>query len=214
MASRQPRPRDDTRPGPCRRLPDGVYPLAPTDPAWTEAALADLPALLADHLHCERKAATTALALVRAYPDRDDLVLHLSRLAHEETSHLVEVGRRLRRAGGQATRDGGDPYARALRAEVRRGEPAGSSTSSWSAGSSRPGAPSASTSSPRHCAPATRGSPTSTPGSPPPSTATGTSSSPWRAPWPRPTPSRSGSVALAAREAEVVATLPWGPRIH
>ncbi len=100
-----------------------MYPLTPTDPAWTGAALADLPALLADHLHCERKAATTALALVRAYPDREDLVLHLSRLAHEETSHLVEVGRRLRRAGGQATRDAGDPYAQALRAEVRRGEP-------------------------------------------------------------------------------------------
>jgi tRNA-(ms[2]io[6]A)-hydroxylase len=100
-----------------------VYPLVPTDPAWTGAALADLPALLADHLHCERKAATTALALVRAYPERADLVLHLSRLAHEETSHLVEVGRHLRRARGQATRDAGDPYAQSLRSLVRPGEP-------------------------------------------------------------------------------------------
>lgn len=100
-----------------------MYPLVPTDPAWAEAALADLPALLADHLHCERKAATTALSLVRAYPERADLVLHLSRLAHEETSHLVEVGRRLRQIEGRATRDAGDPYAKALTALVRPAEP-------------------------------------------------------------------------------------------
>jgi len=100
-----------------------VYTLVPTDPAWAEAAVADLPALLADHLHCERKAAQTALMLVRTYPERTELVLHLSRLAHEETSHMVEVTRRLRSVGGRATRDPGDPYAQRLRAEVRSGEP-------------------------------------------------------------------------------------------
>lgn len=100
-----------------------MYTLAPTDPAWAQAAVADLPALLADHLHCERKAAQTALMLVRTYPARSELVLHLSRLAHEETSHMVEVTRRLRAAGGSATRDAGDPYARRLREEVRGGEP-------------------------------------------------------------------------------------------
>jgi tRNA 2-(methylsulfanyl)-N6-isopentenyladenosine37 hydroxylase len=100
-----------------------MYTLVPTDPGWAEAALSDLPALLADHLHCERKAAASALSLVRAYPHRPELVLHLSRLAHEETDHMVQVIRHLRRAGGGATTDTGNQYARGLRAALRAKEP-------------------------------------------------------------------------------------------
>ena len=35
-----------------------------TPRAWVEAALADLPTLLVDHANCEKKAASTALALI------------------------------------------------------------------------------------------------------------------------------------------------------
>lgn len=100
-----------------------MYAITPTPPEWAATAISDLPALLADHLHCERKAAASALSLVRQYPDRTELVLHLSRLAHEETAHMVEVGRRLQRAKAPATRDVGDPYAQGLRALVRKKEP-------------------------------------------------------------------------------------------
>ena len=44
--------------------------LSSTHPRWFEASSADLPALLSDHLHCERKAAENALSLVRRYPHR------------------------------------------------------------------------------------------------------------------------------------------------
>ena len=40
--------------------------LAPTPAAWVEAAVAQWPQLLADHANCEKKAASTALALMFA----------------------------------------------------------------------------------------------------------------------------------------------------
>ena len=47
-----------------------ALPLVATDPRWLEVALADLDAVHADHLHCERKAAQSALSLIRSYPER------------------------------------------------------------------------------------------------------------------------------------------------
>ncbi|MFI5306736.1 MAG: tRNA isopentenyl-2-thiomethyl-A-37 hydroxylase MiaE, partial [Polyangiales bacterium] len=41
--------------------------LEPTDPAWVQAAEADLGRLLSDHAHCELKAAQTALSLLARY---------------------------------------------------------------------------------------------------------------------------------------------------
>ena len=52
-----------------------TLPLTPTSPTWLAVALADLDTVHQDHLHCERKAAQSALSLVRSYPDRLDLVL-------------------------------------------------------------------------------------------------------------------------------------------
>ena len=40
---------------------------------WIDVALSDLDALLADHAHCEKKAAASALSLIAGYPDRDEL---------------------------------------------------------------------------------------------------------------------------------------------
>ena len=62
-----------------------------THPRWFAAASRDLHALLSDHLHCERKAAENALSLVRRYPHRGQSVDVLGRLAHEETSHVIQV---------------------------------------------------------------------------------------------------------------------------
>jgi tRNA-(ms[2]io[6]A)-hydroxylase len=97
--------------------------LAPTDPRWVEVALADLDAVHRDHLHCERKAAQSALSLVRSYPDRAELVAAVSRLAHEETAHVVQVAALLSRRGTSPAYDLGDEYAAALRAHVRKREP-------------------------------------------------------------------------------------------
>jgi tRNA-(ms[2]io[6]A)-hydroxylase len=94
-----------------------------TAPGWFEAASASLPRLLSDHLHCERKAAENALSLVRRYPGDPECVTTLGRLAHEETSHVVQVSELLARLGHRPQADRPNVYARALLAEVRPREP-------------------------------------------------------------------------------------------
>lgn len=94
-----------------------------THPRWFAAGTRDLAALLSDHLHCERKAAENALSLVRRYPHRGASVAQLARLAHEETSHVVQVGALLARRGWSPKADTPNHYARGLFAEVRRREP-------------------------------------------------------------------------------------------
>ncbi len=100
-----------------------ALPLGPSDPRWLEVALADLDAVHADHLHCERKAAQSALSLIRSYPDRADLVLAMAQLAHDETRHVVQVARLMSRRGQPASYDLGDDYAAKLRTHIRAREP-------------------------------------------------------------------------------------------
>lgn len=100
-----------------------VLPLTPTDPRWVDVALSDLDAVHRDHLHCERKAAQSALSLVRSYPEREHVVAAVARLAHEETAHVVQVSQLLARRGTAPTYDLGDDYAAALREHVRKREP-------------------------------------------------------------------------------------------
>jgi tRNA-(ms[2]io[6]A)-hydroxylase len=94
-----------------------------THPRWFAAASADLQALLSNHLHCERKAAENALSLVRRYPHRGDSVMALGRLAHEETSHVIQVAGILAERGWVPRPDTPNVYARELLAEVRGREP-------------------------------------------------------------------------------------------
>ncbi len=96
----------------------------PTPDGWLPVALADLAATMRDHLHCERKAVASALSLLHQYPERTELVRALSRLAHEESRHVMQVATRLRRRGIVLTPDHGDLYAQRLRKLVRKGEPA------------------------------------------------------------------------------------------
>jgi tRNA 2-(methylsulfanyl)-N6-isopentenyladenosine37 hydroxylase len=105
-------------------LPLGdALPLIATDPAWLAIALDDLDSVHADHLHCERKAAQSALSLIRSYPERTDLVTQMARLAHDETRHVVQVAALMARRGQPASYDHGDDYAAALRALIRGREP-------------------------------------------------------------------------------------------
>lgn len=110
--------RDDFAPN----LSDAL-PLVATSPRWIEIALSDLDAIHADHLHCERKAAQSALSLIRSYPDRTDLVTAMARLAHDETRHVVQVAQLMTRRGQPAAYDFGDDYAAALRDCIRKPEP-------------------------------------------------------------------------------------------
>ena len=100
-----------------------ALPLVATDPRWIAIALADLDAVHADHLHCERKAAQSALSLIRSYPQHADLVTAMARLAHDETRHVVQVAQLMSRRGQPAAYDFGDDYAAKLREHIRKGEP-------------------------------------------------------------------------------------------
>ena len=100
-----------------------ALPLTATDPAWLAVALDDLDSVHADHLHCERKAAQSALSLIRSYPERADLVTAMARLAHDETRHVIQVAQLMARRGQPASFDFGDDYAAALRALIRNREP-------------------------------------------------------------------------------------------
>jgi tRNA-(ms[2]io[6]A)-hydroxylase len=101
-----------------------ALPLVTTDPRWIEVAMSDLDAVHADHLHCERKAAQSALSLIRSYPERADLVTAMARLAHDETRHVIQVSQLMARREQPAAYDFGDDYAVALRDHIRKGEPA------------------------------------------------------------------------------------------
>ncbi len=90
--------------------------LSPTDPAWVEAVERDLDGLLADHAHCELKAAQTALSLLgRHAGERPEMVEPLVALAREEAEHFREVEHRASARGGVLPPPGRDAYVGALR---------------------------------------------------------------------------------------------------
>lgn len=101
-----------------------ALPLVPSDPQWISVAMSDLDAVHADHLHCERKAAQSALSLIRSYPERADIVTAMARLAHDETRHVIQVSQLMARREQPAAYDFGDDYAAALRDHIRKQEPA------------------------------------------------------------------------------------------
>jgi tRNA-(ms[2]io[6]A)-hydroxylase len=88
-----------------------------------DTALADLPTLLVDHANCEKKAASTAMALIFAYPEDRTLSVALSRLAREELKHFEQVERLMKRLEVPYRRMKPGRYASELRKLVRTHEP-------------------------------------------------------------------------------------------
>lgn len=97
--------------------------LAATPDAWLSAAVDHRDLLVVDHANCEKKAASTALALMFTYAEDEALVLALSRLAREELRHFEQVRKLARGLGVRFTRLGPGRYAERLRREVRKNEP-------------------------------------------------------------------------------------------
>lgn len=64
---------------------------APTDERWLEQVLRLPERLLADHAHCEKKAAATAMSLIARYPDDRVLVRSMLHLAQEELEHFARL---------------------------------------------------------------------------------------------------------------------------
>jgi tRNA 2-(methylsulfanyl)-N6-isopentenyladenosine37 hydroxylase len=94
-----------------------------TPRAWVQAACADLPTLLIDHANCEKKAASTAMALIFAYPEDRSLAISLSRLAREELKHFEQVERLMKKLDIPHRRLKPGRYASELRKLVRTHEP-------------------------------------------------------------------------------------------
>jgi len=96
---------------------------APTADAWFELAAQRTDELLLDHANCEKKAASTALALMFAYPEDFELANRMSRLAREELRHFELVQQQLTELGVAFRRLSPSRYAEGLRKALRRDEP-------------------------------------------------------------------------------------------
>jgi len=97
--------------------------LVPTPAAWVQLACEQSEILLIDHANCEKKAASTALALMFAYAEDLDLTDKMSRLAREELRHYEQVAKLMRALKVQPQRLGPGRYAERLRRLVARSEP-------------------------------------------------------------------------------------------
>lgn len=95
-----------------------------TPARWARQVLEQPLALLNDHAHLEKKAATNALVLLNRWPEPappENWVQAMTAIARDEVEHLAIVTRLLARRGGRLTRTHRNPYAHGLRDLVRVG---------------------------------------------------------------------------------------------
>ena len=97
--------------------------LSATPAAWVDHAVAHWKELLVDHANCEKKAASTALALMFAYPEDRRLSAALSRLAREELRHFEQVQRMMETLEVPYIRQKPGRYGAGLRATMRTADP-------------------------------------------------------------------------------------------
>jgi tRNA-(ms[2]io[6]A)-hydroxylase len=97
--------------------------LSATPAAWVDHAVGHWQELLVDHANCEKKAASTALALMFAYPEDRKLTAALSRLAREELRHFEQVQRMMETLEVPYIRQKPGRYGAGLRATMRTADP-------------------------------------------------------------------------------------------
>src|ERR1700678_2917945 len=95
----------------------------PPPAGWVAQACALPDLLLIDHANCEKKAASTALALMFAYAEDLELTDKMSRLAREELRHYEQVAKLIRSLGVVPQRLGPGRYAERLRRLAAKAEP-------------------------------------------------------------------------------------------
>lgn len=94
-----------------------------THPEWIDIAAANMPAIMRDHAHCEKKAALNALNLIMRYPDKTALVREVITILEEETAHFKLMVGELEQRGFSLGLDKGNPYAQQLSSIVSKQEP-------------------------------------------------------------------------------------------
>ncbi len=96
----------------------------PTNERWLEQVKRDLPSILVDHAHCEKKAAGVALNLIFAYGTVDERICReLSEIVVEELEHFRLVLDVLHERGLRFESQKPGHYGRKLNDLVRKGEP-------------------------------------------------------------------------------------------
>lgn len=85
-----------------------------SDKAWLELVIRHTDLLLADHAHCEKKAAATAMSLIAKYPNDRALVTSMLHLAQEELEHFARLYAVLDERGIPLGRIDPDPYVKEL----------------------------------------------------------------------------------------------------
>jgi tRNA-(ms[2]io[6]A)-hydroxylase len=90
-------------------------------PEWLPKVLANIPAVLVDHAHLERKAATTAITLEK-YRDLYHRVSELNAIAIEELQHFELVLGLLKKRGIPFAQPHPSPWITGLMRSVRNGD--------------------------------------------------------------------------------------------
>ncbi len=90
---------------------------------WLAQVDRDLPAVLIDHAHCEKKAAGTAMSLMFAYPGHADLCRELADIVVEELDHFRQVLDLLERRSISFCSQKPSNYGRQLNELVRPQDP-------------------------------------------------------------------------------------------
>ncbi len=94
-----------------------------TPQTWLDAAQDNLPLLLVDHAHCEKKAASTALSFIFRYPNQVQLLKPMSRFAREELRHFEKVLALMHKAGVPFAHLPPARYAKGMRRHMKTSEP-------------------------------------------------------------------------------------------
>jgi len=96
---------------------------SPSSPHWWQQVEPCLDELLIDHAHCEKKAAGTAMNLIFAYVENEELCREMTVIVNEELEHFQLVLDLLRCRGIRFRRLKPSQYGRKLNDLVRRQEP-------------------------------------------------------------------------------------------
>ena len=85
-----------------------------TDPQWARYILDNFDEFLIDHANAERKASALAMSFVIKYSDRTRILPDLIELAKEELEHFQQVYAWMEKRGLTLAPDSKDPYVNAL----------------------------------------------------------------------------------------------------
>jgi tRNA-(ms[2]io[6]A)-hydroxylase len=90
---------------------------------WLQQVDSHLEEILIDHAHCEHKAAATAMNLLGAYIEKEELTQEMTRIVEEELEHFHMVLALLRKRNIPFRRQRPGNYGKSLNELVRSQEP-------------------------------------------------------------------------------------------